>query len=614
MKKANAFILHTESTYNQQNKDYNALENSDFLNTKYLNSYRNNTKSDKNINKKSFNFTPKLFQVPEENIVSLSKLLVKVGINNEKKKKNESSNLKTDYNSLTNDNFNYDGAHTSLRSISEIPKIKTLRSTFNLNNNHNIVHCNNDNFIKKTNFNKINLLKDFRKASFLNFSDGLKLNKNKNISLMGQTSKNLLKNSFDKSKLMTINDKCLQENEKKEKETNLNTTKKNNFKKQTLLEPIDTKLTSPLNKININKFSKSNPKIKLGINKFPYENEIESKYKTNNNNNLNKDLLNLMPNLANKSIFQRNIIKEEAAEKNTYTESFNKKDYFVSHTASKNVEESFEKSRKEKHELAINSFLNKFETQKQSIDSDEENYFHPQDDDNKKGIFGFNSNFDNFGNLKSKKNHIPKINYNLNNKQKSLFDIYTNKNDENNISNLIPKSNHFIALDKSNSFKYFANFIRKNTDKNDNNQNQAEEKNEVENYLRRTKNPFGTKTNIDIRFNVNDKNFYKDEFMFSYSNCFSPTSFYKNTETNNFPNNTSDNIYAENPTDFETDLKKKTIEFSKTSKMKFYQTKTSSFKKLEEFNKKKIKNFLIDEYKNNELIEKIEKSKEPKSQ
>jgi hypothetical protein len=212
----------------------------------------------------------------------------------------------------------------------------------------------------------------------------------------------------------------------------------------------------------------------------------------------------------------------------------------------------------------------------------------------KKTIFGFNSNFEisEFLNFKKFNNNNNK-NKNFNNTQKSSFEIYNNRNNYN--SNLIPKSNHFIALNKTNSFKYFSNFNHENTEI-------IPIKEEKKELLK----------NSDLKYSERNKNFYKNELLFTHSNFFSPTSFHNNIDSCNFTNTATNNFYSENPTNFETDLKRKTTEFSKTSKMRFYEAKTNSFKNLAEFNRKKLKKILIDESKNIELIEKIEKSKEHK--
>ena len=115
---------------------------------------------------------------------------------------------------------------------------------------------------------------------------------------------------------------------------------------------------------------------------------------------------------------------------------------------------------------------------------------------------------------------------------------------------------------------------------------------------------------MDINYNPNAKTFYKDQLIFSYSNNFNPRS-YSNIDQNFANYGTNNNI--DNPINFETDLKKATLEFSKTKNFTFYNKKPEAFKKVSEINRKKIKDFIIAESKNLDLIEKIEKNKENKT-
>jgi len=671
-----SLILLTDSSIGKSIKSIQGPKQVEKIESHTLKNFNPISKSQgKKLYKKSFDYVKNL-NIPDEKNIILANILKSKSneneINQQQQEKNIIINNKNNFN--LNLNFNKNNIQSQIRNIGEIPQINTFRNSNKNNNNNNIsnINLNSNSKSKELNINstknfqnnssKKNLENNFRKTSFHIFSENLKLNRDKKNKLFYRSSNDFSKNSLENNllKIERIDDF----NKGERKKTDI------------LLQKPNLKLFINENNKNdyLKKSSKLIPKLNLNLNNFPNNNNNVDNFILNNNNNnasnikpqnniinnrLNNEIFNFKSNFTNRSRYDRNKVRED---KDIYAETLYKN--FMSHTHTKGSEE--DKNSKVREKSENNGTLTIFQSFESETNSNNEDYynqeikkpeffksprlisFSPPVTNNNKGIFGFSSNFidnsDAWYNKLNANNIENEKNKNDHKKTKSsLFDSYFIK--ENNLSNFLPKNNQFIALNKSNSFKYFSNFNNPNSNQTDyiktfNNNNincirnncnyeynnlndiknkysenlEIEEKTHEEARLNseRIKDKFKKINDVDIKFCKSDNNFYKDEYTLTYSKSKSNSKGVNKETLNHYKINKNNQLNEENPTEFETDLKKNTKEFCKNKSLKFYEIKPHTFKKLAEFNRNKIKKFLIEESKDIELIEKIEKNKNSK--
>jgi len=641
MNKPKPIILNTDYSTSYSNKDYENRENINLIGkrlkivenkNKKKSLYKISFNSSDNINN-NINNEDKLYKLP-----SLLRNISSEKIKDDSNKKDSFNLMKHKKNFLSTNDFDADLLN-NIRNKSKKAQLGSLKKTNNsVQLNFNQTNFTNNKFTSESNIS--NLKNNFRKTSFFIFSESLKLNKDKKKPLHYETSKNLINLSqkenlmkfekseeIDQKRLITMHevnqnfDSNLPKNDNRNKfnklskdnnsynnlnfetdqisfNNNYTINDKNKQYKKPGSNVIPKFMVDSLNKNNSKKRSNTNTEL-VSLNT---DNDLNSNPKINFNDfksNLVKNIGRFDRNKTNKKndnskSYYKNFISNSKNSSDILSEkSSSDEDYFKDKFGNKNNNiNTIHSSNK--------NTLNIFDSPKIAVKS--KINFDFARPGNK--IFSFNSNFD--GSNQYSRNNTSK-NSEIEKTENIFFKIiYTKEN----ISNRIPNISHFLALDKSKAFKFYSNSqnlnqienyensfeedINQNHSSNLNNNIDYNNKNHYQSYLKRN-------NDIDcikLKYMTNnDKMFIIDDFQNSHD-----------INTMNFTN-----YNTENPIDFDTDLKRKTTEFSKNRTLRFYNIKPKAYFKLVEYNKKKINEYSMEESKKIELIEQIEKNKEKTS-